>query len=72
MFFVFKQNKTKHNQIGEELSDQDVEDMIKEADKSGKGKIEFEGLMFCFSKTWLTSYKNKNKMLDFKRMMLAE
>jgi Ca2+-binding EF-hand superfamily protein len=31
--------------LGEELSDEEVEQMMKEADENGDGKINFEGII---------------------------
>jgi Ca2+-binding EF-hand superfamily protein len=40
--------------LGENLTDDDIEAMIREADKDGDGKISFKGISDCFSNAELS------------------
>jgi calmodulin len=54
-FINTKELKQVMSNLGENLTDDDVEAMIREADKDGDGKISFKGISDCFSNAELSS-----------------
>lgn len=65
-FINTKELKQVMSNLGENLTDDDVEAMIREADKDGDGKISFKGISHFFSNPELSS-----SIQDFLEYMLG-
>ena len=53
--------------IGEKLTDDEVDEMIREADQDGDDRIDCMLLPGWKFGTWVSSYKNRNKLTVFPR-----